>query len=468
VPVLTHGYAHFQPVTDLGPAVIAGISGTGAAAYSSDQYGQPRLLVSNTIWNLLPNAGQNDGSGWQHDLDRCCDAHAAQGFNGIESCVFSDAGNYTDYGGGRTWDGVLPFVSGGDPATGLNNAFWARVDYFVAACARNGITAILNLAYGDANTGASSLAGLSTGQCQAFGTALAARYAAARNILWFFGGDYYGTGSSFDDLLSAILTGLRGGGDAHAVSIENSSESTSRHSLLSGNAVETWGNANAQFNALYIYIQTYYGIRYAYGEASPVPPIWMDGYYYKSGAGPYFGSYDRAMRQYVWWVLSSGGRGVNVASESIYPWDSSGYAELTGEYFFTHTARAIRAAVEALPGWHKLQPDLSNALVTAGGGTPVASDSGTHYGEATTDTFVTASRAPDKSLALIYLSHAATITIDESQLAAGYLAKWIDPDTGTVYAGTPGTTYNSGAADGSKPASNAHGDPDWVLALRAP
>ena len=138
-------------------------------------------------------------------------------------------------------------------------------------------------------------------------------------------------------------------------------------------------------------------------------------------------------------------------------------------YFFVHTAGHIFTAVSSLLRWWKLLPDLAGTFITAGGGTPRASDTFNtdhdDYGDATTDSFVTASVAPDGSLALIYLSHASTITIDQSKLQAGYTAKWIDPDSGASYAGTAGATYNSGAADGSKPVNNSVGDPDWVLAL---
>ena len=472
-PVLASGAAAARPVTastSTGPAYITQIIGTGAAGYFADQYNNPRLLLSDTVWNMIPNAGNAGYGTWQEEIDFYCDSRGAQGFTAMETCVFADSSNGTSYSQGATWDGVNPWVSGGDPTTGFNETFWARVDYLIAACARNGMAAWLNLAYGDAQTSPNAFYNWTTTWAQAFGAGLAARYASTPNIIWQYGGDYYGSGASFGNLLSAVLTGLRGGGDTHVISIENSSESSSRYSLLSGNAQQIWGYANAQFNSLYIYIQTYFGIRYAYAEASPIPAVWMDGYYYKSsgGANVYYAPYDRSMRQYVWWALSSGARGCNTASESVYEWVTGQPAEVTSEYFFTHTAGHIYTAVSSLPGWWKLLPDVGNTLVTAGGGTPVASDSGAHYGEATTDSYVTASYAADGSLALIYLSHASTITVDTALVTAGYSAKWIDPDSGTVYAGTTGTTYNSGATDGSKPVLNSVGDPDWVLALKGP
>lgn len=455
-----------------GPAVITGLSGSGPTAHFTDQYGQPRLLLADTPWDLLANAGMNNTS-WQADIDGYCNARGPQGFTAAEIAVFSSPANSTPYTAGGTWDGVLPFT-GNNPGQ-LNSAFWARVDYFIAGCARNGITAWLNLAYGDNFTAGPDLEQYTLTQMQNFGAALAARYASTANIMWQYGGDYFGN-TTDDAILSAILTGLRGGGDSHVISIENSTETTSRQALQSPFGTETWGAGHAQYSSVYTYIQTYFGIRYAYlTEASPLPAIWVDGLYYKSGAASpltYFDLYDRGERQMVWWALSSGARGVNCGSEGVWPWSDtvsgsgpgSNLFEVTNEYYYAFTAGNIRRAVEALPGWWKLLPD-NGVLITAGAGTPVATDSGVHYGETFTDSYVTASYAADGSLALIYLSHATAITIDQTKMRAGYTAKWIDPDSGASYAGTTGSTYNSGAADGSKAILNSVGDPDWVLAL---
>ena len=171
---------------------------------------------------------------------------------------------------------------------------------------------------------------------------------------------------------------------------------------------------------VYTYIQTYFGVEYAYTEASPIPVIWGDGYFYQGTGNTYFALYDRAVRQFAWWALSSGARGLNTGSEGIWQWASGALAQVTGEYWFTSVAGLVRAAVEALPGWHKLIPDTSSLLVTAGRGThateTTSGGGGSQYGEATTDAYVTASRVPDGSLALIYLSHATTITIDQTKM----------------------------------------------------
>ena len=64
-------------------------------------------------------------------------------------------------------------------------------------------------------------------------------------------------------------------------------------------------------------------------------------------------------------------------------------------------------------------------------------------------------------LAVIYLSHATTITIDQTKMVAGYAAWWVDPVTGAKTSTTAGSTYNS-----ATPGNNSQGDPDWVLVLQ--
>jgi hypothetical protein len=92
----------------------------------------------------------------------------------------------------------------------------------------------------------------------------------------------------------------------------------------------------------------------------------------------------------------------------------------------------------------------------------VSGGSGTAY-TGTSDAYVTASRTPTGSLAVIYMSHASSITVDQTRMAAGYGAKWYDPASGAVQSATPGTTYNSAPLG-----NNSAGDPDWVLVLASP
>jgi transposase len=226
-----------------------------------------------------------------------------------------------------------------------------------------------------------------------------------------------------------------------------------------------WRGGTGPPAVVYTYAPAYLGTEFAYAEASPIPVFHGDGYFYQGTSA----TFDRAVRQDTWWALSSGARGAMTGSEAIWTWPSTALADSgsgTSQNWFVNVAGNIRTAYESLPGWHLLIPDASSVLVTSGRGTratPFASGGGGgQYEPAFTDSFVTASRVPDGSLAVIYLSHGTTIGIDQAQMQPGYTATWIDPVTGAKTAATPGASYNSTAKG-----SNSAGDPDWVLALQA-
>jgi len=454
---------------------ITGIAGTGTGQYFADQAGAPRLLLGDAAWGLPGNAGRWSSGDWQGDYDTYLANRAGQGYTAVYTKPIgtTQSGNIDD--NGATFDSLYPFqggapstgTAGANPSTGLTSAFWARIDYFLNSALAKGITVILNaIGYGsDFDGGPGPLAGKSATEFQAYGAALGARYAAQPNLIWNLADDYFG----FDDtVIDAFLTGLRGAGDAHPVAIENFPETTSRQDLSNGNPT-AWGAANAQFDFCYSYNVTYFGIETAYAESSPIPVIQGDGYFYQ-GSSSYSSTFDRAMRQDLLHALSSGARGAIQGSESIWQWQSAALASSASDWWYAHGAGAVRALFEALPGWHQLLPDTSSALVTAGRGTRATSlasgGSGGQYEPAFTDSYVTASRTPDtgsgSSLAVIYLSHAATITIDQSKMVTGYVASWVDPVSGAVTPATAGSTYSSAA-----PGSNSKGDPDWLLVLQA-
>lgn len=478
----------------LGPPAIAGIASPATASYFIDQYGQPRFLLGDNPWALIPNAGRWGGT-WQSDLDSYCNVRGGQGFTAVYIDPLGNTENGCAFADGRTFDGIYPFTVNGTAGTtsgvsssatiGLNSTFWQRVDYFLAGCARNGMTAMLNVAYdgggtSDYGTGA-ALTSLTATQHQQYGTALGARYATTGNIIWMCGNDYFGgTGGTIgsdggtpggtDAQYSSLRTGLQGGGGGQVMSIHNFAESDSRQDrgASSLGTVQYWGNNYAQFNGNYTYNVTYLGIEDAYAEPSPITVMQLDGYFYQGGS-TYSASLDRAFRQDAWMAIAAGARGVCQGSESTWQWPSTAPAAISTDWFYAHNARNIRTAVESLPGWHTLVPDNSSVLVTSGRGTRHArfnsGGSGGQYEPAFTDTWIPASRSPDggsgSHLALIYIPYATTIGIDQTKMVSGYTATWIDPVTGAGSSATAGASYNSTAKG-----NNSQGDPDWVLALR--
>lgn len=468
------------PKFSAGGRYIAGISGSGTGQYFVDNTGAPRMILGDAAWALPGNAGRWNSGNWQADYDTFFANRAAQGYTVIylKPIGTTQSGNIDD--NGSTFDGLYPFqggtpstgVAGANPSTGLTAAFWARIDYMFNSAMKNGITIFFNaIGYdSDFSSGPGPLFGKSTTEFTAYGTAMGTRYAAQGNLMWNLADDYFGEN---DALITAFMTGVRGAGDTHLVSIENYPETTSRQDL-STSAALPWGTSFAEWNNCYSYNVTYYGIEKAYLESSPLAVIQLDGYFYQGGpSGVYSGgsgafAYDRASRQDAWHALSSGARGVVQGSEGIWQWTSTSLSSSGTEWYYVNNAGVLRSVMESLSGWNLLVPDTSSALVTSGRGTHATSLSsgggGGQYEVAFTDTYISASRTPDSgsgsSLAVIYFSHATTIGIDQTKMVSGYTATWVDPVSGAKHSTTPGASYNS-----ATPGNNSKGDPDWVLVL---
>jgi hypothetical protein len=448
---------------------ITGLAGTGAG-YFADNTGSPRMIMGDAVWGLPGNAGRWSSGAWQSDFDTYFATRSGQGF----TVAYTKPMGTTQNGGinddGRVFDGLFPFQGGslGNPSSGLTSSYWARIDYMLNSALAQGITVFLNAIGYDSDFETSGpLAGKSSTEFGAYGTALGGRYKDQPNLVWVVADDYFG--GSTDTKISAFLTALRAAGDTHPISIENFPETTSRQDTSDGSAT-AWGAANAQYNWCYSYNVTYYGVEKAFAESSPICPLQGDGYFYQGGSSYAGGSgafaYDRAIRQDAWHAISSGARGIIHGDEACWQWQSTAQASAAANWYFVNNAGKIRALMESLPGWQLLVPDTSSLLVTAGRGTHATGFSsgggGGQYEVAFTDSYVTASRVADGSLAVIYLSHGTTITIDETKMGAGYTASWADPITGALSAATAGSTYNSTAKG-----NNSQGDPDWVLILQA-
>lgn len=451
-----------QPATGGNP-VIAGLTITkdGSVGYFHDQYGNPRVVLGDAPWAITGNAGRWNGGDWKADYATYLANRAGQGFTVIYTKLLSSTQDGGVYDNGSTWDGVNPFNTTDDPSSGMNEAYWERIDYMIDSAQNEGITMFLNIVGHNYDMSNGPLAGWTTAQYQDYGTLVGQRYGSAANIVWMNCDDYFGT---YDTKVSALITKLRGAGAAQPRAIENMSESTSRRTLDTG-SVLSLGTEDATFNWVYSYNVTYFGTESAYKEPSPIPVIWGDGYFYENQG---LASEELLMRSLAWWALSSGARGIITGSEGIWQWDSGSLTASSSEHWFTSVAGPIRAAFEGLRGWHELVPDTSSKLVISGRGTHATSfASGGNGGEYTgsTDSYVTASRTPDSGsgsrLAVIYLSHASTIGIDETKLVSGYVAYWMDPATGMQTPTAAGDSYTS-------PGANSVGGPDWVLVLQAP
>lgn len=454
-----------------GPLFINSV-GTSSSVmpFFADQYGNPRLFVGEDIWGLMANAGAFGLTGvyaagdWQSAISTYFSQRAAQGYNLIETSIFSNNSNNNAYvfTTGQDWDGTWPFTSTTDPSSGLNATYWARRDYMLTQAKANGFTVVFSVS-------GSNIEGTSTNITRAWtatqwsnlATALAARWATYPNLIWILGDDYFDT---YNTGFNAFKNSLASAGDTHLITVQYHQETTGRSEIVGG-AKETL--QFQQFDWVYTYNPSYAGIDAAYKEtvaagfSGMVPAAWCDGNYLATGGltgfvAPQDVSLERRM---VWWALSEGARGFTTGDNNIYPWGLGSAGLVTSEQFYSGQIPAIVSTFSGLHNWHLLEPDTSSALVTAGRGTkytgspPFTTKSG--------DTYVTASRIPDGSLAVIYISTPTTITIDQTKMKAGYTATWYDPANGASSSTASASTYNSNTKG-----TNSAGDTDWVLVLK--
>jgi hypothetical protein len=432
---------------------ITAAAGTGTASYFADQSSNPILIQGYVLWGLLTNAGRWGGT-WQSDLEDAVDGLAAMGCNVIYTESLGNSQNGAADDSGETWDGVAPFT-GGDPAT-FNNTFWQRTDYLFDLCEAAGITVFYNWAYStDLDDGA--LSTFTTGDFTDYGTSLAARYKTRPNLVWMMGGDYFDT---FNTQVTAVKAAIRAEGDTHLFGVQNYPETTSRRDL-ENDAVEDTGTDNSEFNFVYSYNAIYWGIEYAYTEASPLPVMWGDGHFDQDTTAD-----RKVMRDLTWWTFSSGGRGMIFGSEGTWAWLSGALANLTSETFPNTDMGGIWDLFTGFTNWHQLVPDTDSSFVTAGRGTKSdyvtsSGGGGGEYNSSDTQApYVTASITADGTLAVVYFPVDQTITVDDTELAAGYTATWVDPINGATSSATIAGTY-------SPTGNNSLGGPDWLLVFEA-
>jgi hypothetical protein len=258
-----------------------------------------------------------------------------------------------------------------------------------------------------------------------------------------------------------MLAAIRAEGDTHLFGVQNYPETTSRKDLENDGTNDT-GTDNSDFNFVYSYNVIYPGIEYAWTEASPIPVIWGDGHFDQDTIAD-----RKLMRDLVWWSLSSGARGTIFGSEGTWAWGSGALSNLTDEVFSNTDQPTIWDTFAALDGWWLLVPDTDDSLLTAGRGTQgdYVTSSGGGGGEYNAsdsqDEYVTAAVNAAGTLAVVYFPVDATITVDDTELAGGYTARWVDPADGSSTPTDTGATY-------SPTGNNSLGGPDWLLVIEGP
>jgi hypothetical protein len=431
---------------------------SGNSRYLLDQFGAPIIPMFDTLWPVIQQSGntaRNGGSAtWDQDIDFWISTRQAQGFNSLKFNLFGSTVNGSPNNDSRTWDSKWPFgstaagTSYANPSAGLASDYWTRVDYLFTQAAQAGMTCFAHIFYNDdVSIGGVMTTGAGGGtknisEFQALGTALANRYKDYFGIVWVVGGDYFDTELT---KVEACVTNLLATDTNHLFTVQNwanvaNGDWTTSRQENSGATMQL-GTDFAMIDSVYTYGQTYVAGQTAYNDTPTLPVIWYDGYY-DQGSGDQL-----QMRRYVGWCLTYGMWGCQFGDESVWAQPNGWRTAVSSPDASVSHITTMRSAIAGIDGWQTIVPDSSSTFITAGRGSG--------------NTFVTGGRAADGSLALIYMPVASTaITVDTTQMTAGYTVTWIDPINGATTAGTPGTTFSKG--------NNSGGSTDWFLMLAAP
>lgn len=418
---------------------VTAVSGNGR--YFVDQSGNPILIRGDSPWSMFTDLSSSQ-------MDFYLANRAGYGVNVLLVSMVGSVANGGPNDNGATYDGVLPFT-GGDP-TVFNSTYWSRMDSYITKARDLGITLLIYPMDGWNCTFSGTVfdpGSVSNTQCQTYGNNLATRYASYPNIIWAFGGDY-NEDSTINARFNACLTGIRAAGNTAPVTIQLDPEKS-----LSDDS--TFWEPKVDWNFVYTYYVTYKGVFDGYNHtwstgAATKPALWSEGSY-ENSFDPHPGT-DVVIRRSAAWALTSGSPGEFTGQEGVWNFNSDYLTRL--DTTATSQLKAIRDTFEGL-AWWTLVPDQSSQLVTAGRGTQITTDSVTYVGA---NTYVTAARAADGTLAVIYMPSASSaITVDMSKIGANPTATWVDPTSGATFSETPDGSYSRG--------NNAAGATDWLLIL---
>lgn len=408
-----------------------------------DQLGVPFFVNGDTAWSLISTCNPVEVGNYLDD-------RAARGVNAIIVELIEEpvATNY---------NGDAPFSTPNNFGT-PNSAYFNWAKTVIDAAAARGIVVFLWSAYIGFQTTpiegwllameADTLAHL-----RSYGQYIATLLLNSPNIVWVGGGDWLISGADFtghSQTTTEIMHGILDV-DTSKLMTAHWKRTTISTDASDNEATVDWLDANGVYTGLNVTGRS----KDAY-DRSPHIPAWLaESYYVGRGSVSGHTVTEADVREFFYssWL---GGciAGSFSGRENIWPFPDGFEANMggTGDAMFLPASQLVAGRA-----WHKLVPDFTSALVTAGRGTFDALS------------YVTAAMTADGTLAVIYIPHAVagSITVARGAFARTIWARWYDPTNGAVsnVSGSPFT--NSGSSSISKPGNNAAGDNDWVLLLEA-
>jgi hypothetical protein len=410
--------------------------------YVVDQRGRPFFIVGDSPQAMIGNLRVSDAAAFIAN-------RKAAGFNSL--LVDLLCAKYTGCrDDGSTIDGIKPFKTPGDLGT-PNPSYFARADEIVRLAGRSGIVVFLDPIETGGWLGVLRANGVA--KSYAFGQYLGRRYKRFANIVWWHGNDFQTWRNEKDDaVVLAVARGIQSVDAKHLQTI-----------LLdfphSGSLDDPRWQPLVRLDSVYTYLPTYAEVLKEYNRPNHWPVFMGEaGYEFERNSEEISPGNPYVLRRQEYWSILSGACGQFYGNH--YTWQ---FAQDWKEHLDTPGSVQVGYLAKLFAGrpWWRLVPDQTHTLVTSGYGT-FASD-----GNVASSSYVTTASTPDGALAVSYLPAGGRVAVDMSRFPGSVDARWYDPSKGKYSVARGSPFRNSGEVEIPAPGSNADGDPDWVLVLRA-
>jgi Protein of unknown function (DUF4038)/Putative collagen-binding domain of a collagenase len=435
--------------------------------YLIDQNNTPFLVIGDAPQNLITNLSQAAAEKYMANRER-------YGINTLWInllCIYSDGNSCNK--DASTFDGFAPFTNVGD-LSAPNPAYFQRAEELISLAAAHNMVVLLDPIETISWLGVLRANGID--KAFAFGQWLGNRYKNLPNIIWMHGNDFQSWQNSDDNaLVQAVARGIRSSDKKHLHTVE-------LNFMTSGSLDDPSWAPLIDLNAAYTYFPTYARILTEYNRSNYKPVFLVEANYEFEHNHCTDGGSTQNLRRQGYWAMLSGAAGQVYGS--AYTWRLESGWEMKLNSPGAIQLRYLKDLF-ASRNWNDLIPDQTHSFVTSGydslsgyigkfvdyvGGDCsnrifASIKSRTSFGSITTNTYVTAARTPDGSLAIAYLPSGRTITVNMSKFAGLMKARWYDPTNGR-YLGVEGSPFaNAGSKQFMPPEINSAGDRDWILVL---
>jgi hypothetical protein len=452
LPFAKHGTRNTQHVCFLLLSLLLGSIRSEAATfplkvsanhrYLVDQGDKPFLVLGDTPWSLIVQPTEQD-------IDRYLDDRQRRDFNSIivnliehKFCAHPP----------KTRSGLAPFDVAGDFSSPDTNYFDFAHKVVQKANARGIIVwlAPAYLGYGGGDEGFfGEIKAGGKEKLRTYGRFVGRRFKDLPNIVWLLGGDY--TPQPADRwTVSDLAASIHDEDSAHLMTVHCSPE-TSAASIY---GQERW----LALDTVYSYQSNLFQpVLTAYARYPPRPFVLIE--------STYEGEHDSTpgqIRRQAYWTMLGGGCGQFLGNNPIWHFDGPGLFPATLTWVEALDATASRdmahlgAFFRQVP-WHKLIPEESHSIVTAG------------YGN-NTSTALTA-HTHDGRFSITYFPSTGTqsreFSVDTRAFPRPVRARWYNPaDAGfTQMAESP--LPNGQQCRLRTPGNNGASANDWLLILQA-